>query len=72
MVERKEGVEVIISASVPACPYCVAGVRKMFYNKDIFYKCLDCKALFKIVEFGQAENEVVCQEVNTIYGTENA
>lgn len=50
MVERKKGVNITISARVPSCPYCASGVRKMFYEKEVFFKCVDCKALFKIVE----------------------
>lgn len=63
MVERKKGREVIILATVPSCPYCAGGIRKKFYNKEVYYTCHHCQATFKIKEIGHYEHELICEEV---------
>lgn len=53
----------IISASVPACPKCAGGVNKILVPNGIYYKCNDCNSSFIVIDSGQAENELVCEEV---------
>ena len=53
----------IISASVPACPFCAGAVKKILIPSGIFYKCPDCECCFTVTEPGQAEHEMLCEEV---------
>ena len=53
----------IISASVPSCPYCSGGVKKIMVPSSIFYKCLECEVCFTVKDQGHAEHELVCEEV---------
>lgn len=55
--------EYVINVSVPACPYCSGAVRKIFIPSGIFYKCDHCEVSFTVREPGQAEHEMVCEEV---------
>lgn len=43
------------------CPICSAMMVK--YGEDLYYRCTDCGTRFKVVDFGQAEYELVLEEL---------
>ena len=55
-----------ISTSVPLCPKCNGALRKIHCGLDTIYKCVDCNVAFIVVKQGQADNELICEEL--IYG----
>ena len=56
---------IILQQNVPACPHCSALMvcriqrEDEAYLNDIFFLCTDCKAIFKVVGRGKAENELI-------------
>ena len=54
----------IIWSSVPQCPYCEALIHT-HYEPDM-YVCNDCKKAFKIIGNGQADKEVVVEEIERV------
>ena len=67
MVEVKKANGVVILASVPSCPDCGGAVRKLFYEKEMFYRCPHCKSMFRIKNLGHYEHEMICEKVETIH-----
>lgn len=49
----------IILQTVPICPECQAMLIKRHQQNDVYYCCLDCKTILKVIGQGKAENEVI-------------
>lgn len=62
-MEEVKNKEYVINASVPACPWCAGGVKKILIPSGIFYKCHHCDICFTVTGQGQAEHEMICEEV---------
>ena len=62
---NKQGVipTVVISTSVPSCPHCSAALRTRHLRSEIIFQCLDCKKSYIVLRQGQADNEVICEEI---------
>ena len=48
-----------IYQNVPICPECKGMMVKRPQDKDIYYYCVDCKNILKVVGNGPAENELI-------------
>lgn len=44
------------------CPLC-GGLIRTVRSDDIILNCIDCNTYFRAVNFGQAEAELECEEV---------
>ena len=58
-----------ISCTVPVCPVCAGLLDKIMNDTGVSYSCVDCYSVFKPVDSGQAENELICEKVG--YETTN-
>lgn len=53
----------VISSSVPRCPSCSGALRLVDKDYDRLYACTDEGKSYIVVDHGQAENEVIIEEV---------
>ena len=44
------------------CPKC-GGLVTTAKSDEIILHCIDCNAYYKAIDFGQAESELTCEEV---------
>lgn len=52
--------EIVIEQKVPTCPVCSALMWKRYQGKDLFFVCNDdCSHIYKMIEMGQTENELI-------------
>lgn len=55
--------EIIIEQKVPTCPVCSALMWKRYQGKDLFFICNDdCSHIYKMIEMGQTENELIVSD----------
>ena len=56
---------IMIQDSIPICPNCFGGMRKILTDKDIIYVCNapDCKRVLKVIDYGQSQRELKCEVV---------
>lgn len=66
MVEIKNPKKITLSSSIPMCPRCSAGMRKIHMQKETIFQCMDCKASYLVKERGQADNELLCEEIQYV------
>lgn len=66
MVEIRNPKEITLSASIPICPCCSAGMRIIHMCKDTIFQCLDCKTSYLLKKAGQADNELLCEEIQYV------
>lgn len=58
----------ILQQNVPTCPICSAMMHKRLYQDHLYFICNDCKSIWKVLEKGQAEIElVVSNNLNDIW-----
>lgn len=51
---------IVIEQKVPTCPICSSLMWKRYQDKDVFFICCDDMShIFKIVDIGQTENEML-------------
>lgn len=48
-----------IYQNVPICPECKGMMLKRHQAQDIFYHCVDCMKILKVVDNGVVENELI-------------
>lgn len=48
-----------LQQNVPICPECKALMLTRTQNGSLFFACVDCKAIFKVVGKGKAEIELL-------------
>ena len=51
-----------VDVHIKKCPKC-NGIMKQVYEKDIYFKCNSCKAVYKTVAEGQSTRELEIEEV---------
>jgi len=49
----------VISQNVPICPICKAMIHKRLYSNHVYYICADCKSIWKVLDNGQSEIELM-------------
>ena len=49
----------ILQQNVPMCPVCGALMKRRHYGEHTYFICADCKAIWKVLDGGQAEIELV-------------
>jgi len=49
----------IITQTVPICPECSAMMCKRQQKDDIFFFCVDCMKIYKVIGIGKAEIELL-------------
>ena len=47
-----------ISQNVPICPKCKAMMVKRHQHNEIYFFCVDCLSIYRVIENGQAELEL--------------
>lgn len=62
----------IINQNVPICPKCKAGLSRAVQDKDVYYFCLDCMSIYKVIGTGKAENELIITDRYEKPNKENA
>lgn len=55
--------KIMVDTRVPRCCKCSGVLDKGFIGTESYFFCTDCHTQFKIIEQGQAENELLCEEV---------
>lgn len=50
---------IVIQQNVPICPNCSAMMWKRYQGNHLYFICNDCKEIFKVIENGQAEIELL-------------
>lgn len=53
---------VTIQEKIPICPECGAVMK--LNNIYLEFMCFDCKAKYRIIDFGHNEREVICERRN--------
>lgn len=48
-----------LQQNVPICPECKALMLTRTQNGSLFFACVDCKAIFKVIGKGKADIELV-------------
>lgn len=51
-----------ISQNVPICPACKAMMHKRHYGYSVYFICADCKSIWKVLDEGKAEIELVISD----------
>ena len=53
---------VILQQNVPMCPRCSAMMHKRMANGHLYFICGDCKGIWKVLDNGQAEIELLVSD----------
>ena len=52
----------IITQTVPICPSCAAMMCKRYQCNEIFYFCIDCLKVYRVIGTGKAEIELIVSD----------
>ena len=50
----------VIQQNIPICPNCSALMTRRYgKDKELYFVCPDCNAIYKFMENGQTDNELI-------------
>ena len=55
--------KVMIDTRVPSCPRCSSALDKGIRDNTSYFFCPNCHTEYHVIDEGQAENELLCEEL---------